>query len=219
MKKVGGISPLAAILIIITIFFLSILLIPVYRLLGYGFAIIGGELLLMAIPLVYMLHKKVDIGQYVGLKINPKIVLLGVALGALVFLFNVVISSVFISILGTSEAIDRTNKIVTEMSRSLEGLVTLVIAMSLAGICEEFAFRGFLQTAISSKYPFSISLLASSLAFGVFHLDPQGLYIILAFIMGLVLGYIYHRWRSYVIAATTHITLNLIALIFTVLAA
>ncbi|MEM2336599.1 MAG: CPBP family intramembrane glutamic endopeptidase, partial [Candidatus Bathyarchaeia archaeon] len=87
-----------------------------------------------------------------------------------------------------------------------------------AGICEEFAFRGFLQTAMSSKYPSWMALIASAFAFGLLlHFDPQGVYIIAAFLIGLVLGLIYHLSRSYTVCATAHATLNLIILVLTLL--
>jgi membrane protease YdiL (CAAX protease family) len=99
-----------------------------------------------------------------------------------------------------------------ELSASPSGLVAVIASLSLAGICEEFTFRGFLQTAINSKYSFAIALFVSSLSFGLFHVDVQGLYTISAFLMGLVLGLIYHRFHSYTVSAITHSTLNLIVL-------
>jgi membrane protease YdiL (CAAX protease family) len=61
-------------------------------------------------------------------------------------------------------------------------------------------------------------VIISSVAFGLFHFDPQFVYIISTIIAGLVLGYIYHRWNSYVVSAIAHSTLNLIVLAFLLLA-
>jgi len=91
--------------------------------------------------------------------------------------------------------------------------------LALAGICEEFAFRGFLQTSIfkstsatkSSTYAFVIAVLISAGVFGIFHFDPQAVYTIAAFITGLALGYIYHRW-NYTTSAMAHASMNLIVL-------
>jgi membrane protease YdiL (CAAX protease family) len=178
----------------------------------YSFALIFGELFLVVIPLGYMLYKKVDIKSYVGLKVEFKVILLGLAFGILLLLVNVIVSSILISIFGPSEAVEQSNKLILDLSGSTEGLLLVAVALSLAGICEEFTFRGFLQTAINSKYSFGVALLASSIVFSLFHFDPQGVYTISAFIMGLFLGYVYHRWHSYVVSAIAHSTLNLAVL-------
>jgi membrane protease YdiL (CAAX protease family) len=160
-----------------------------------------------------MLYRRVNIGSYMGLKMRPKYILLGITFGALLFLFDIVVSNALVSLLGESEAIREANDLILNMASSWEGLVLVTIGLSLAGVCEEFTFRGFLQTAVNSKYSFGISLLISSLAFGLFHFDPQrGVYTLAAFFMGLALGYIYHRWHSYVVSATAHATMNLIVL-------
>jgi membrane protease YdiL (CAAX protease family) len=44
------------------------------------------------------------------------------------------------------------------------------------------------------------------------------IYFVYAFLAGLVLGYIYHRWNSYVTSAITHATYNLIVLAILMLA-
>jgi membrane protease YdiL (CAAX protease family) len=146
------------------------------------------------------------------LKVEFKVILLGLAFGILLLLVNVIVSSILISIFGPSEAVEQSNKLILDLSGSTEGLLLVAVALSLAGICEEFTFRGFLQTAINSKYSFGVALLASSIVFSLFHFDPQGVYTISAFIMGLFLGYVYHRWHSYVVSAIAHSTLNLAVL-------
>jgi membrane protease YdiL (CAAX protease family) len=178
----------------------------------YGLVMAFGELVLIIIPLCYMFYRRVNIGNYVGLKLRPKYILLGITFGALLFLFNIVVSNALISLVGESEAVRESNNLILNMAGSWEGLVLVTIGLSLAGVCEEFTFRGFLQTAVNSKYSFGISLLVSSLAFGFFHVDLQLVYTLAAFFMGLVLGYIYHRWHSYIVSATAHATMNLIVL-------
>jgi membrane protease YdiL (CAAX protease family) len=91
-------------------------------------------------------------------------------------------------------------------------LIAVVSALALAGVCEEFAFRGFLQSAINRRYSFIPAVISSSVAFGLFHFDPQLVYILSAIAAGLTLGYIYHRWNSYVVSAIAHATVNLIVL-------
>lgn len=214
----GTISPLAAILAIAATFILFMFLSSaIVILFGYNFALIFGELLIIIIPLGYMLYKKVDIKKYVGLEVKPKLVILGICLGVFLFLFDLIISTVLISVFGVSEVVEESNKLVLEISSSSTGLVSLIVSMCLAGICEEFTFRGFLQTSISRRYPLGAALFVSSLAFGLFHIDPQAVYTLSAFLLGLLLGYFYHRWRLYIVPAVAHATLNLIVLAISIL--
>ena len=214
VEEVGGaVSPLAAILAIAVTFILFLFLgAALVILFGYPFALIFGEILLIVVPLGYMLYRRVDVGSYIRLEVKPRTILLGLAFGAFLFLFDLVIVTVLTSIFGVSEVVEETNELILNMSGSPQGLLSLIVALSLAGVCEEFTFRGFLQTAINSRYSSTIALLVSSIVFGLFHFDPQAVYTLSAFLMGLILGYIYYRWRSYVVSAVAHATLNLIVL-------
>lgn len=208
-----AISPLIAIIAVVATFILFLLVgAALVVLFGYAVAMVFGELLLIVVPLGYMLYKGVDVRRYIGLEMKPETILVGVASGVFLLFFSLFISTVLVSVFGVSEAVEESNKLVVDMSSSLEGLLSVIVSLSLAGVCEEFVFRGFLQTAINSKYSLEPALLVSSIAFGLFHFDPQGVYIVSAFLMGLLLGYIYHRWHSYVIPAVAHATLNLVTL-------
>jgi membrane protease YdiL (CAAX protease family) len=107
---------------------------------------------------------------------------------------------------------------ISDLSGSYLGLLYITIGLFLAGICEEFTFRAFLLNTINRRYSFLPALIVSSLAFGLFHFDPQMVYIISTFLLGLVLGYIYYRYKSYVTCAIAHSTLNLIVLVILLLA-
>ena len=219
-QDVSLISPSAAVLAIVVTFVFALLTSYVLVILfGFEITLALSELLLIVVPLGYMLYKKVNIGSYIGFDTKLSKILLGISLGALVFFFDVAISILLTLIFGPSKTIEETNTQIMEISASPSGLVAVIAALSLAGICEEFTFRGFLQNAINSKYSFGISLLVSSLAFGFFHYDPEGIYTLSAFLIGLILGLIYHRWRSYVVSATAHSTVNLIALALMLFAA
>jgi membrane protease YdiL (CAAX protease family) len=206
------ISPGSAILIVAVTFLLTLFVGGALLILfGYEVTLILSELLLIVVPLGYMLYKGVNIGGYVRFDAKPLKILLGILLGAFVFLIDVLISVTMVSLFGPSEAIEESNTLILNLSASPTGLIAVIAALSLAGICEEFTFRGFLQTAIGSKYPFAVALLVSSLAFGLFHFDPSGIYTLSAFLIGVVLGYIYYRSSSYVTSAVAHSTVNLIA--------
>jgi len=213
-EKVDAVPTLDAVLVIAVTFVLILLLGSLFLIvLGSGPALILSELLILIIPLGYMLVKRVNIKRYVGLDVNPKLVMLGLASGALLLFVDIIVSVVLTSIFGVSQAIEESNAMITELSSSTPGLITVIVALSLAGVCEEFAFRGFLQSTLTRRYSFIPAVIISALAFGFFHLDIQLVYILSALVAGLVLGYIYHRWNSYVVAAIAHSTVNLVVLV------
>ena len=181
--------------------------------LGPGIALVVSELLILIIPLGYMLVKRVNIKRYVGLEVTPKIVMLGFASGALLLFVDIIVSVVLISIFGVSQAVEESNAIITELSTSTDGLIAVITALALAGVCEEFAFRGFLQSTLTRRYSFIPAVFASAFVFGLFHFDLQLVYILSALVAGLVLGYVYYRWNSYVVAAIAHSTVNLLVLV------
>jgi membrane protease YdiL (CAAX protease family) len=214
MKESVTISPLAAILAVVASYLLALFVgAALLDLFGYAFAQISVELLLIVVPLGYMLSKRLDVGSYIKLELKPRTILLGIALGGVLLLFDLAISNVLFSVLGPSQVVEEENTELADLSSSSLGLFLTIVALSLAGVCEEFTFRGFLQTAINSKYSFGIALFGSSLAFAILlHPDPQALLTISAFLMGLILGYIYHHWHSYAVSVAAHVTVNLIAL-------
>ncbi|MGQ9506253.1 MAG: CPBP family glutamic-type intramembrane protease [Candidatus Bathycorpusculaceae bacterium] len=219
MKEDQAILPSEAILAVIASFLLTLFLGTAFAIfVSYDLSMWLGELLLMVVPFGYMLSKKVNVKKYIGLEINFKTISLGVAVGVFLVFFDIIVTNIMVSIFGPSETVEESNKLIMDMTRSTEGLIIVITALTLAGICEEFTFRGFLQTAVNSKYPLPVALIASSLAFGFVHFDPQAVYTTSAFLIGLVLGYVYHRWRSYTVSATAHVTLNLIILALIVLA-
>jgi membrane protease YdiL (CAAX protease family) len=179
---------------------------------GNGPTLVLGELFIMALPLIVMLYKRVDIRNYICLQLKPTHFLLGMTFGFLLLFLNLIVSAALVSVFGVSQAVEEANTLLMDISGTPEGLIIVATSLLLAGICEEFTFRGFLQTSISKKYPASVALVVSALAFGLFHLDLQAVYTIGTFVMGLVLGLIYYRWQSYIVSAVAHASMNLIAL-------
>jgi membrane protease YdiL (CAAX protease family) len=212
-EKVRAVPVLDAFLVILVTFFLVLFLGAfLYIVVGDGPALVISELIILIVPLGYMLVKHVDIKRYVGLDINPKLVLLGLASGMLLLFVDVIVSAVLTSIFGVSQAIEESNTLITDLSSSTSGLIAVIAALGLAGVCEEFAFRGFLQSTLTRRYSFIPALITSAFIFGLFHFDPQLVYILSALTAGLVLGYVYHRWNSYVVSAIAHSTVNLVVL-------
>jgi membrane protease YdiL (CAAX protease family) len=219
-EKVDAVPTLDAVLVMVVTFFLVLFLGAIlFLVLGSGPALVLSELLILIVPLGYMLVKHVDIKHYVGLDVNPKLVMLGFASGALLLFVNIIVSVALTAIFGVSQAVEESNAMITELSSSASGLISVIAALSLAGFCEEFAFRGFLQSTLTRRYSFIPAVIVSAVVFGLFHFDIQLVYVLSALAAGLVLGYVYHRWNSYVVSAVAHSTLNLVVLAVLILAA
>lgn len=218
-EKAKEIPTLDAVLVIAVTFVLVMLLGAIFTLtLGTGPALILSELLILIVPISYMLVKHINIRSYIGIDVKPKFILLGLASGLAVLAVDIAVSGVLTAIFGVSKAIEESNAIIASLSASPSGLIAVITALSLAGVCEEFAFRAFLQNTINRRYSFIPAIIGSSVAFGIFHFDPQLVYILSAIVLGLALGYIYHRWNSYLVAAIAHSTVNLIVLVTLLLA-
>jgi len=204
---------LDAILVIVVTFALLLFLGSLfYLVLDDGLALVLSELIILIVPLGYLIVKRVNIKRYVGLDVNPKLVMLGFASGALLLCVDIIVSVALTSIFGESQAVQESNAMITELSSSTGGLIAVTAALGLAGVCEEFAFRGFFQSTLTRRYSFIPAVIVSAFVFGLFHFDIQLVYILSAMTAGLVLGYVYHRWNSYVVSAIAHSTVNLVVL-------
>lgn len=73
------------------------------------------------------------------------------------------------------------------------GWSVLMLAV-LAPIMEEVLFRGILLEAVREKYSSGRAIVVSALMFGVIHIIPQQ--VVNAFVIGLILGFIYVRTNS-----------------------
>jgi membrane protease YdiL (CAAX protease family) len=218
-EKVVIVSSLEAILVIVVTFVLVMLLGGLfYLVLDTGLTLVLSELLILIVPLAYLLYKGVDIKRYVGIDINPKLVLWGFVSGAILLSVDITVSAVLLLVFGESQAVIDSNTMITDLSATPSGLIAVATALGLAGVCEEFAFRGFLQNVLTRRYSFIPAVIVSAFVFGLFHFDPQLIYIISAMSAGLVLGYVYHHWNSYVVSAIAHSSVNLLVLVTLLLA-
>jgi len=90
--------------------------------------------------------------------------------------------------------------------------IILILSVTVvAPIYEEIIFRGILLKGMSKKINPAIALIVSSLFFAVVHLNvPQG---INAFLLGLVIGFIYLTTDSIYLSIFAHLINNLLALL------
>lgn len=83
-------------------------------------------------------------------------------------------------------------KLVNQMG--MKGGWSILMLVVLAPVMEEMLFRGILLEAVRSKYSSGRAIVVSALMFGVIHFIPQQ--VVNAFVIGLILGYIYVRTDS-----------------------
>jgi len=212
-----AVSPFESGLVIIVTFFLFLFLSAFFLIaFGVGPTLVFGEFIILIVPLTYLLFKRVNIQSFVRIDFKPKFILLGLASGIALLMLNIAVTGILTSIFGTSQAVEQANQLLLDTSNTPTGLALVAASLVLAGICEEFAFRGFLQNAFTRRFSFLPAVIISAAVFGVFHFDPQLIYTLAAFISGFLLGYIYYR-TNYVTAAIAHSAMNLIVLAFLLL--
>ena len=108
-EKVAAVPTLDAILVMVVTFVLVLFLGSFFFIvLGSGPALVLSELLILIVPLGYMLAKHVDIKRYVGLDVNPKLIILGLASGALLLFVDIIVSAVLTSIFGVKQLKNQT---------------------------------------------------------------------------------------------------------------
>ena len=95
----------------------------------------------------------------------------------------------------------------TDMSKNIIGILAIAI---IGPIAEEVVFRGAVCRSLLKKgVSTGLTVLISAMLFGLIHFNPAQ--IPFAFVMGLVLGYIYCRTGSLVPTIITHILNNSIS--------
>lgn len=81
-------------------------------------------------------------------------------------------------------------------------IVTIICAGILIPIVEEILFRGLIFNRIKCQYNFVAGLLISSLLFGIYHGNiVQGIY---ATLLGIFIGFAYHKTKSILIPIFIH---------------
>ena len=91
---------------------------------------------------------------------------------------------------------------VSDMITSNPLFVTIICAGILIPIVEEILFRGLIFNRIKCQYNFVAGLLISSLLFGIYHANiVQGIY---ATLLGIFIGFAYHKTKSILIPIFIH---------------
>jgi membrane protease YdiL (CAAX protease family) len=100
--------------------------------------------------------------------------------------------------------------------RMLEGTTgpdlfgAVVVLGLIAGAAEEIFFRGYMQSRLREHWPPLASVVVTSAAFAVLHVDISLVHIVLAFALGLYLGWVVETTGSALPAITCHIVNNVL---------
>ncbi len=79
---------------------------------------------------------------------------------------------------------------------------SMLTTIVMAPILEEILFRGVIQGSAMSRFGAMRAIFISSAVFGLIHIMPQQ--VIYAFVVGLVLGYVYWKTKSIMSVITIH---------------
>lgn len=87
-------------------------------------------------------------------------------------------------------------------------IIMLIYGIFIAPIHEEFLFRGVIFHYMRKGCPFILANILQALLFGILHMNlVQGTY---AFLVGLLLGYIFSRAKNLTTTIVIHVTFNII---------
>lgn len=89
----------------------------------------------------------------------------------------------------------------------------LALLAALAGLSEEFLFRGVVQVGLARVLPDLGALLATSVLFGLVHFASRA-YAIVAGVMGLYLGALFLMQGSLLAPTITHALYDFVALVY-----
>jgi len=202
---------------------------PIYPSINQSFGIVGIIILLMIglSPIIFMkdfigedaasflyyvatmglsfwiIHKKrynkIGFSKFQFAKFSPKVfVLLFIAVVSL----QVGVSSPIISLIPMPDFIK-------EMFRELagqKGLFPFLMIVIAAPIFEELIFRGIILDGLLKRYSIFTSILASSLLFGIVHLNPWQF--VSAMIIGFLAGWVYYKTKNLALPIIIHFVNN-----------
>lgn len=90
-------------------------------------------------------------------------------------------------------------------------LLLIVTLGIIAPLFEEILFRGFIYTELQVVFRNRTALIIQALLFGMWHFTPQSLFY--STIVGLILGFLYSRFRNIIIPITIHAAMNITGII------
>jgi len=169
----------------------------------------------MAVPLIIYLHKnKIQLVRALRLNpVSPRII----AGTVLIAIGTVFISEEFDRLMeffiADPMAFDQIEQFL-KIDSFNSGIILFLGIAVFAPIGEELLFRGYLLQALENHWQdITRAILVTALAFAIIHLNPY--WVIQAYLMGVVLGYLSWRTNSVLPAIICHGVYNALALLLT----
>jgi uncharacterized protein len=98
-----------------------------------------------------------------------------------------------------------------ERTRGPDLFAAVLVMGFAAGTAEEIFFRGYMQARLREHWSAPVAVLATSGSFALMHADPSAVYIVLAFVLGLYLGFVAEISGSTLPAVVCHVVNNVVA--------
>jgi membrane protease YdiL (CAAX protease family) len=163
---------------------------------------------LITLPLYYVIYRRrsQEVRAFVSFRgIHPAgipvLVVLGLSLNFIVELLLTLLSQI-----GFLKQIFENYEQVTNVIFG-GGFVLSLIAVGIVGpVFEELLFRGLVFGELRKITKVRLAIVLQALLFGIYHMNAvQGTY---AFLIGLLLGFIYYRSNSIIVPMIVHVTIN-----------
>jgi len=190
-------------IIILVMILLSIVTPIITEVTGSEISTLLFEISAMGIPflIVNRIRKKKTAQKSFNLTIkNKRIVPFIIVVGAALLLGIV---APITSLIPMPESI----KIEFIKAASQTGILTFIYMVIAAPILEELIFRGIILDGLLKKHSPILSILISSVLFGIVHLSPWSF--VTGLIMGVFMGWVYYKSKSLLATVIIHASANL----------
>lgn len=151
----------------------------------------------------WIIHKKrfnkTGVSKFQFAKFSPKVLIL---LIVAVIALQVGVSSPIINLIPMP---DFAKEMFKELSGQ-KGIFPFLMIVIAAPVLEELIFRGIILDGLLKRYSLFISILASSLLFGVVHLNPWQF--VSAMVIGFLAGWVYYKTKNLALPMLIHFANN-----------
>ena len=161
----------------------------------------SGVLMLLAFGLSLLTGLPHSVGH-----VSFNVVLVGAILGAILFVVMAVVGFFLQRYVYSYSGLMRELR---QLFKSLNWPTIIVISI-MAGVSEELLFRGVLQSYLIEKSSVLLGIFVSSALFGLMHFYNK-LYILLTFLVGLFLGWLYYFTGSLLFVVVLHAVYDVLA--------
>lgn len=165
-------------------------------------AMLLGYLLAYGVPFLFVhSFKKNETGRSsFNLNLENKRIIPFLIIGSIVLLFG--ISSPIGGLIPMSENFKESYLHLVE----LKGIYTFILMVIAAPVLEELIFRGIILEGLLKKYSPLVSIIISSLLFGIAHFNPWQF--VTGFLIGIFSGWVYYKSRSLMPSIIIHAAAN-----------